>query len=117
MVKPLSSAAGNPVSALEEKSRLSGILILDDCYGERFTLGVVDVYGSCLCMVIALVSAAKYYCSVLLRKNGNSGEFYSFLVVDWVYHRFVTVKGVAYGKDYGLGFSGGTCSEVLQGKP
>ena len=85
MVKPLSSAAGNPVSALEEKSRLNGILILDDCYGERFTLGVVDVYGSCLCMVIALVSAAKYYCSVFLQKNGSLGEFYSLLLAGWVF--------------------------------
>ena len=27
------------------------------------------------------------------------------------------VEGVAYGKDYGVAFCGGTCSEVSQGKP
>ena len=29
-----------------------------------------------------------------------------------VCYRFVTVKGVAYGEDFKIGFCGGTCSEV-----
>ena len=31
----------------------------------------------------SLVFAAKYCCSVSLRKNGSLGKFYSLLVVDW----------------------------------
>ena len=44
--------------------------------------------------------------------DDSLGEFYSLLMVDWVYHRFVTVKRVVYEEDYGLGFYGGTCSEA-----
>ena len=31
----------------------------------------------------SLLFAAKYCCSVFLRKNGSLDEFYSLLVVDW----------------------------------
>ena len=46
----------------------------------------------------SLVSAAKYYLIVFLRKDGSLGEFYSLLVLDWVYYRFMNLKGVAYRK-------------------
>ena len=55
--------------------------------------------------------------SVFLQKNGNLGElghqeFIAFLVVDWVYYRFVTVRGAAHGEVYGLEFCGRLCLEV-----
>ena len=65
----------------------------------------------------SLVFVAKYCRSEFLWKNGSLGDFYSLLVVDWVCYRFVTVKGIAYGAVYSLGFCGRPCSEMWQGKP
>ena len=64
-----------------------------------------------------LVLAVKYPRGVFLRKNGSLRElrhqaFRAFLMTDWVCCRFLTVRGVAHGEDYGLEFYGGTCSEV-----
>ena len=42
--------------------------------------------------------------------------FIGFLVVYWACKRFVTVRGDAHGKDFGLEFYGGMCLEVWQGK-
>ena len=53
-----------------------------------------------------------YFAASSYGKNGSLGEFYSLLVVDWVYYRFVTVKEVAYGGVYRLGFCELECSEV-----
>ena len=59
-----------------------------------------------------LVSAAKYCCSLFLRKTYRLSEFYSLLVVEWVYYKFVTLIGIAYGEDYVFEFCGRACSEV-----
>ena len=56
--------------------------MLGDFIREKLTLEVVLRYGSCK-LVIVPVFPAKHCYSVFLRKNGNLGEFDSFLVVDW----------------------------------
>ena len=51
--------------------------MLADFIGEKFALGVVVVYGSYK-LVIALVSAARYYCSVFLQKMAALENFIAF---------------------------------------
>ena len=102
MVEPQSPTADNLARALEEVSALNNIFNLSDCVGEKLTLEVVLRYGSCKLVIAPLAFAARYCCSVFLRKNGRLGEFYRLLMADWVCYRFLTVKGVAYGEDYEL---------------
>ena len=59
----------------------------------------------------SLVLTAKSPFGVFLWKNGSFSElgypgFIVFLVEDWVFYRFVTLRGDAFGKDYGFEFCG-----------
>ena len=57
------------------------------------------MYGPCKLVIAHLgFAAAKYCCSVFLRKNYSLGEICSLLMVDWVCYRLATVKEVAYGE-------------------
>ena len=78
--------------------------------GERLELEFVLTYGSCK-LVKSLVLTAKSPFGVFLWKNGSFSElghpgFIVFLVEDWVFYRFVTLRGDAFGKDYGFEFCG-----------
>ena len=42
---PVSPTADNPVSAMEEESRLNSILMLGDCVSKRLSLEVVPSYA------------------------------------------------------------------------
>ena len=102
-MKPLSPNADNPVRILEEELRLNGVLVVGECVGERLTLEVVLNY-ECKFFLLQITVAVSSF-----GKNGSLGEFYTILVVDWVYYNFVNVKGVAYGGVYRLGFCGRPC--------
>ena len=87
-------------------SRLSNILPMGDCVGERLELKLK-----------CPVSAAKYFFVLSLRKNSNLGElelqgFLALLVLDLVCCIVVTEREDAFGEDYLLKFCGGTYSEV-----
>ena len=89
-----------------EISRLSNILPMGDCVGERLEL---KLKGS--------VSAAKYIFVMPLRKNGNLGKLklqgiLALLLLDQACYIFVTVREDAFGEDYLLKFCGITYSEV-----
>ena len=79
MVEAIYPTIDNSVrrTALEEESRLKIFLMLGDCVGEKLTLEVVLRYE-----VSAPSTAAKYCCSVFLRKTVSLGRFYNFLAVD-----------------------------------
>ena len=65
-----------------------------------------------------LAITPTFFCKVLLILKITAGEFYSLLVVDWVYCRSVTVKGIPdMEKIMGLNFVVESGSEVWQGKP
>ena len=57
--------------------------------------------------LLPLVFATRYCCAVFFQKSGSLSKFHSLLMADWVCYSYVTVKGVAYGGDYGLEFWGG----------
>ena len=68
-----------------------------------------------------LIFDAKYSCGVFLSENDSLGEFrnqkfIAFLMIDWIWYSFVTVKDVVDADDYGLEFCGETCLEVWQRK-
>ena len=109
MVKPVVPIVDNPVWVLKDELRLNSILMLSDSVCERLTLEVGISYAFCKLVIVLL------YC-VLTEKWQLRWILYPF-DGRLVYYRFATVEGVAYGEDYGLGFCGGTCSEVLLGKP
>ena len=76
---------------------MNSILMLGDCVGEQIGY---SPYFSLQTIVILTV-----------------GDSYGLLVVDWVYYRSVTVKGVAnMEKVMGLNLVGRSVSEVWQGK-
>ena len=79
-----------------EKSSFKNILMLGDCAGEKLTLKVVLRYGSRkLVKTPSFGYKLQLWC--VITKNGSFGElghqgFIAFLVIDWVYYRFVTVR-------------------------
>ena len=109
------------VTVQEDESHLNSILMLNGCVGERLTLEIITRYGS-----YKLVKTPSFGCKlplwhVLPENNGSLLEvehqgIVAFLMLHWVCHRFVTVREVVFGEDYGLQFCEGTCSEVQHGK-